>query len=202
MRARMAIHSANLQVELREVVLRDKPQEMLTLSPKGTVPVLKLTNGDVLEESLDIMKWALALQDPAGLLEADASRVQTLIENNDNEFKHWLDRYKYADRHPEQSETHYREKGEETLSMLETLLAEQDGLALLGAKPSLADYALFPFVRQFARVNEAWFLSASYPLLIDWYQRWSTAPAFTSVMKKYAKWESGQEPINFPETAD
>lgn len=195
MRARMAIVAAGVQVELREVVLRDKPAEMLQLSPKGTVPVLALESGEVIEESLDIMHWALSQADPLGLNVVKQERTASLIAQNDGDFKHWLDRYKYADRFPEQDETYYRDKGCETLAVLEGLLAEQGGAALLARQDSLADYALFPFIRQFARVNEAWFLQAPHPLLIAWYQRWLLNPAFTTVMRKYPKWEAGQTPL-------
>jgi glutathione S-transferase len=198
MRARMAIAAASINVELREVVLRDKPAEMLAASAKGTVPVLVLENGEVIDESLDIMVWALAQADPLKLGTVAAETTAELIANNDGDFKHWLDRYKYADRFPEHSESYYRDKGCETLEKLEALLSKQQGRALLAEQDSLADYALFPFVRQFARVNEAWFLASSYPQLIAWYQRWSENSAFTGVMKKYPQWQSGDSGQTFP----
>ena len=111
MRARLGILFAELQVELREIILRDKPAPMLAISPKGTVPVLQLSDGTVIEESREIMEWALAQQDPQGLLDAEVlQRASALIEQNDNEFKQWLDRYKYADRHPEMTQLEYRQR--------------------------------------------------------------------------------------------
>lgn len=194
MRARMAIAASETPVILREVVLRDKPAELLAASPKGTVPVLQLPDGKVVDESLDIMRWALSQADPRQLFNADPTQTESLIAENDGDFKHWLDRYKYADRFPEHSEQFYRSKGEETLAKLEALLSERGSGYLLAAHATLADYAIFPFVRQFARVNEGWFLQAPYPALIDWYQRWLVDSAFTSVMRKYTKWDASQEP--------
>ena len=113
MRARLAIASSGLTVELREVVLRNKPQQLLDISPKGTVPVLLFPNNKVIDESLDIMRWALSLRDPFDWLSnALSDDITQLIQWNDNEFKHYLDRYKYADRYPEKNEKYYREKAE------------------------------------------------------------------------------------------
>lgn len=193
----MAIASAGIKVQLREVVLRDKPAEMLAASPKGTVPVLCLPDGEVIDESLEIMHWALAQHDPLGLSEINSAKAAALISQNDNDFKRWLDRYKYADRFPEKPERYYREKGGETLQQLEHLLAEQGGEALLAQRDSLADLAIFPFVRQFARVDEAWFLQSPYPLLVAWYRRWMANDVFTGVMKKYPKWTPEQTPVLF-----
>src|SRR5690554_3869945 len=129
MRARLGIVFAELQVELREIVLKNKPAQMLAISPKGTVPVLELVEADgskkcVIEESREILQWALEQHDPQGLLDVDSVSANALIEQNDNEFKHWLDRYKYADRHPELSQREYRERGEVFLQVLENLLAK------------------------------------------------------------------------------
>lgn len=198
MRARMAIAAANVAVELREVVLRDKPEAMLAISPKATVPVLQLPGGEVIDESLDIMRWALKQNDPLGLTAVAPEKTAELIAQNDGDFKHWLDRYKYADRFPEKSEQYYRDKGCETLAALEALLEQHNGKALLADDSSLADYALFPFIRQFARVDEAWFLQSPFPLLINWYKRWCESAAFVGVMKKYPKWEVGQDATCFP----
>ncbi|MFT7127877.1 MAG: glutathione S-transferase [Pseudoalteromonas tetraodonis] len=195
MRARMAIAAAGVVVEQREVVLRDKPAAMLAISPKGTVPVLSLPDGEVIQESLEIMQWALAKADPLQLSEIETEQTAALIANNDGDFKYWLDRYKYAARFPEETEAYYRDKGCLSLAVLERLLRDSGGAALLGDQDSLADYALFPFVRQFARVDEAWFLSAPFPHLLAWYQRWLSNPAFTEVMRKYPKWEAGQDAI-------
>ncbi|MFY9179720.1 MAG: glutathione S-transferase N-terminal domain-containing protein, partial [Venatoribacter sp.] len=111
MRARLGIAFAELNVELCEVALKNKPAAMLAISPKGTVPVLQLPNGQVIEESIEIVEWALATQDPQGLLNTDLAQADRLIQQNDQEFKHWLDRYKYSDRYPEQSQLEYRQQG-------------------------------------------------------------------------------------------
>lgn len=125
MRARLGLLFAGLQVELREIILKNKPAQMLAISPKGTVPVLQRFDGVVIEESRDIMAWALEQQDPQGLLDAKVlPQANALIEQNDNEFKHWLDRYKYADRHLEMTQTEYRQRGEAFLQVLEGLLTK------------------------------------------------------------------------------
>ena len=162
MRARLGIVFAELNVELREIELKNKPAPMLAISPKGTVPVLQLsasdgTSGRVLEESQDILMWALERHDPQGLLDTDLSRAQALIQQNDDEFKYWLDRYKYADRHPQQTQLEYRQQGEVFLQQLEQLLTEHS--YLLGDRISVADIAIMPFVRQFAHVDREVFFS-------------------------------------------
>lgn len=123
-RARLAIGVSGVEVELREVDLRDKPQAMLDCSPKGTVPVLQLADGSVIDESLDIMRWALAINDPMGWCN-ETSEALALIAQNDSSFKQNLDRYKYADRHPEHSAEYYRGQAELFLLLLDTRLAEQ-----------------------------------------------------------------------------
>ena len=120
MRARLGLLFAGLQVELREITLKNKPPQMLAISPKGTVPVLQLLDGTVIEESREIMTWALEQQDAQGLLAAQTlPQANALIDKNDNEFKDWLDRYKYADRHLDMSQAEYRQRGEVFLQMLE-----------------------------------------------------------------------------------
>src|SRR5690554_2706376 len=123
MRARLGLLFAEQKVELREVVLKNKPPQMLAISPKGTVPVLETAGKDgsgaaVIEESRDIVEWALRQNDPQGLLQVDPASANALIDQNDDEFKHWLDRYKYADRHPEMAQSAYRERGEVFLRVL------------------------------------------------------------------------------------
>ena len=148
MRARLGVLFAGLQVELREVTLKNKPVQMLAISPKGTVPVLRLADGAVIDESRDIMVWALEQQDPQGLLDATVlDQANALIEQNDNEFKYWLDRYKYADRHVEMTQAEYRQRGEGFLQVLESLLESRT--YLLGNDPTIADIGVMPFVRQF-----------------------------------------------------
>lgn len=183
-RARLALLFSDTDSRVCEVSLKNKPEEMLAISPKGTVPVLQLADGSVIEESLDIVLWALKRNDPQALLpRGDQLKVElALISVNDGEFKHWLDRYKYADRHPEQTAEAYRNHGEVYLQRLDDQL--KDAAYLTGTKPSLADIAILPFIRQFAHVDRDWFYGADYPHLQEWLQRWLASPEFQHVMKK------------------
>jgi len=197
MRARLGILFAELQVELREITLKNKPPQMLAISPKGTVPVLQLLDGTVIEESREIMIWALEQQDPQGLLhDAALHEANALIDKNDNEFKYWLDRYKYADRHLEMSQTEYRQKGEEFLQLLEELLTKNS--YLLGKGITLADIGIMPFVRQFAHVNRDVFYNLPYPNLQRWLQDWLQHPLFLQAMTKFQPWQDGDEVVVFP----
>jgi len=185
MRARMALRYSGVAVDIVEVSLRAKPAEMLALSSKGTVPVLN-ADGEVIDESLSIMRWALAQNDPQDWLLKDdpAGQVQidALIEENDQVFKVHLNRYKYAERYPEQPMEVYRAEGEVFLRKLDGLLAGRD--YLLAGHPSLADVALMPFVRQFAHVDREWFAQTSYARLQMWLQRFLESALFTGVMQK------------------
>jgi glutathione S-transferase len=196
-RTRLALLYAKQRVVLREVVLRDKPQHMLEISPKGTVPVLQLHDGSVLEESRDIMVWALARYDPQQLMPTGSTleTTQSLIDNNDGEFKHWLDRYKYSDRYPDYSREYYRDGAQQFLAALEERLS--GSAYLFGETPSLADIATMPFVRQFAHVDKDWFDSAPYPALQAWLTDWLASPVFLQVMKKYSPWSVGSKAIVF-----
>ena len=197
MRARLGILFAELQVELREITLKNKPPQMLAISPKGTVPVLQLLDGTVIEESREIMIWALEQQDPQGLLhDAVLHEANVLIDKNDNEFKHWLDRYKYADRHLEMSQTEYRQKGEVFLQLLEKLLTKNP--YLLGKGITLADIGIMPFVRQFAHVNRDVFYNLPYPNLQRWLQDWLQHPLFLQAMTKFEPWQDEDEVVVFP----
>lgn len=209
MRARLGIVFAELQVELREIVLRNKPVQMLAISPKGTVPVLELVANDgsnnfaienvVIEESREILEWALEQNDPQGLLSVKPETASALIDQSDNEFKQWLDRYKYADRYPEMTELEYRQKGEEFLQVLEELLAKNK--YLLGGNISMADIGIMPFVRQFAHVDRDVFYSLPYPHLQQWLNDWLEHPAFKRVMIKYQPWQEGDELVVFPQAS-
>lgn len=181
MRARMALRYAGISVETREVVLGDKPRHMLAASPKGTVPVLVLPDGKVIDESLDIMAWALAQQDPDGWL-TDNRLFQELITENDGSFKRALDQYKYATRFPEQSAEVYRQQGERFLARLEALLSEH--AYLLSEKLTQADVAIFPFIRQFSMVDRDWFAEAPYPHLRQWLAGLLASELFNAVMQK------------------
>ena len=183
-RARLGLYYAEQPVEHNEVTLRNKPTAMLAISPKGTVPVLQLPDGTVLEESLDIIFWALRGNDPQQLLPTDEllPETQQLIAENDGEFKHWLDRYKYAVGYPEQPQEYYREQGGQFLKKLEQRLAAAPYLA--GSRIGLADIAVVPFVRQFAHVDKPWFDAADYPRLQHWLADWLSAEPFLQVMAK------------------
>jgi len=181
-RARLAIATAGVTVNENEVSLRDKPAKMLAISPKGTVPVLQLGDGRVIEESIDIMRWALAQRDPDGWMGIDADEAATLIRINDAEFKRALDRYKYPNRYPERSATDYRGDGERFLVELELRLSSQ--LYLTGNQIRWVDAAIVPFIRQFAAVDPAWFSAAPYPHLRRWLDGWLVSPLFLKVMAK------------------
>ena len=197
MRARLGLLFAELPVELREITLKNKPAKMLAISPKGTVPVLQLADGVVIEESRDIMEWALEQQDPQELLNPKTlHQGNTLIEQNDQEFKHWLDRYKYADRHIEMTQTEYRQKGEAFLQILEALLTKNT--YLLGDSVTIADIGIMPFVRQFAHVDRDVFYSLPYPKLQIWLKNWLAHPLFIQAMTKFQPWQDGDEPVIFP----
>ncbi|BBP71421.1 glutathione S-transferase [Pseudomonas sp. Seg1] len=181
MRARMALRYSGVAVNIVEVSLKAKPAEMLAISPKGTVPVLD-AGGLVIDESLEIMRWALAQNDPQGWLLDGDSRIADLIEANDQGFKVQLNRYKYAERYPEQPMEVYRAEGAVYLQKLEELLTDRD--YLLADHPSLADIALLPFVRQFAHVDREWFAQTPFVRLQAWLQHFLESDLFTSIMKK------------------
>ncbi|WP_415768814.1 glutathione S-transferase [Pseudomonas sp. LB3P38] len=185
MRARMALRYSGVAVNIVEVSLKAKPAEMLALSSKGTVPVLSV-DGQVIDESLAIMHWALAQNDPQDWLLKDdpvgQQHIAGLIEENDQVFKVHLNRYKYAERYPEQSMAFYRAEGEVFLRRLDELLEGRD--YLLAEHPSLADVALMPFVRQFAHVDREWFGQTPYHRLQGWLQRFLESDLFVDVMQK------------------
>ena len=189
MRARMALIISGQQVELREVVLRDKPASMLALSPKGTVPVLALPGSDVIDESLDIMRWALCLHDPEGWLEGDDG---ALIAANDGPFKQHLDRYKYATRHGSDPLEH-RAAGMAWLDALEARL--ESSAFLCGARRMLADIAIFPFVRQFAAADQAWFDAQPVPRVQGWLRALIGSALFDRAMVRRAAWQPGDAAV-------
>ncbi|PFG08321.1 glutathione S-transferase [Marinobacter sp. LV10MA510-1] len=197
MRARLGLLFADLQVELREIILKNKPDQMLAISPKGTVPVLQLFDGTVVEESREIMVWALRQQDPQGLLDATVlHQANALIERNDNEFKHWLDRYKYADRYLEMTQSEYRQQGEAFLQVLEELLTKN--VYLLGDNTTIADIGIVPFVRQFAHVDRDFFYNLPYPNVHLWLQHWLEHSFFLQAMTKFRPWQEGDDVVVFP----
>lgn len=182
MRARMALKYAGIALETREIELKNKPAHMLKVSPKATVPVLVLSDGTVLEQSLEIMLWALQQQDKDDWLIADSELTQRLIAENDSIFKQALDKYKYATRFPEQSAEVYRTQGEVFLQRLEILLSQSQ--YLLSNQISLADIAIFPFIRQFSGVDTMWFEAAQYAKLKIWLKTLIESELFTSIMQK------------------
>lgn len=198
MRARLAIAYSGIKLELREIVLRNKPEEMLAISPKGTVPVLQLPSGEVIDESIDIMRWALAQHDPKSWYsEPYIPAIESLITQNDESFKPWLDRYKYADRYPEQSETYYRNQCEAWFKTLESLLEANKGF-LVTDQITLADMALLPFIRQCAHVDLAWFESTQYTQLQNWLNRFKDSELFSNIMQKYPAWQRDDPKTLFP----
>lgn len=191
MRARFALKYAGVTCLLREISLKDKPSAMLIISPKGTVPVLQLEN-KVIDESMEIIRWALNQNDPEGFLKLDDKSehlAKQIIENNDNHFVITLSHYKYRDRYPEIIFTDTNKKMHDHLNELETLLKEHD--FLLAKHPTMADIALFPFIRQLFRINEQEFLSWHYINLKKWLHFFLEHQAFAACMKKYPLWQGG-----------
>jgi len=189
MRARMALKLACIEVEIREISLREKPTHMLQVSPKGTVPVLVLADGQVIEQSLEIMQWALnehALQN--NIHEVAGTSVLGIVTENDNVFKRALDAYKYPERYPSKTQIQHRADGEVFLKKLENLLLENN--YLFSTMPSFADIAIFPFVRQFTAVDAVWFDGVDYPKLRVWLNTMADSALFASIMEKYPTYQA------------
>lgn len=199
MRARLAIRASGQEVELREIVLRDKAPEFLAASPKGTVPVLVPPDGTVIEESREIMDWALDLADPDHLATSDPALL-TLVERADSEFKSHLDRYKYAVRYDGVDPVEERTKASIFLHDLDALLGQNRYLG--GATQAQVDLAIAPFVRQFANVDRAWFDAQDWPHLLRWLQDFLDSAAFAAIMTKYPKWQAGDPVTLFPKAED
>lgn len=200
MRARLALLASKTPVTLREVVLRDKPPEMLEASPKGTVPVLILSDGKILEESLDIMKWAIQKFDEEGwksFSEVELAQMDALIVESDGPFKAALDAYKYASRDETVEPSAERETGAAFMRKLNSML--KGNAYLFGDRFSFADAALLPFVRQFAHVDREWFWSQDWPETIRWLEAFLESARFKAIMSKYPQWKTGDEGIAFGE---
>lgn len=199
MRARLAIFKAKEPVLLRDLVLSNKPKEMLAASPKGTVPVVVLANNTVIEESVDIMLWALHRADPDDLLHAqqqDAlSAMLLLIKDFDDNFKTSLDAYKCAKRYQEDNIDECRKACQQYVQQLEQRLTEHT--FLMSNKESLADIALIPFIRQFARVERQWYLQSPYPKVRQWLNSYLQSATFTKVMAKHPLWIDERQDIIF-----
>lgn len=205
MRARLALFKAKQKVALRDIVLSNKPQEMLNASPKATVPVLVLNNGTVIEESLDIMLWAFHQADPADFLHKNImdnqatknEEMMALIHTFDTQFKTCLENYKCAKRYHETNLIECRQACEIFLNQLEQRLTQHP--FLISNLESLADIALLPFIRQFARIERQWYLQAPYPNVRAWLNKYLQSAMFTKVMAKHPLWESNQAPLIFPQ---
>lgn len=197
MRARLAIASAGITVELREILLRDKPPSMIDVSPKATVPVLVLEDGRVIDESRDVGSWALSTQDPERWLNVDQSTLNALIDQNDGPFKHALDRYKYPTRDRDEAidAEGQREIAAKTIYSYEDRLLQSKWL--LGENPCWADYAVLPFVRQYAHVDKDWFWAQPWPSVINWLDRFLASERFGYAMTKFPLWEEGASPLLF-----
>ena len=199
MRARLAIFKAKQAVLLRDLVLSNKPAAMIAVSPKGTVPVLVLANGTVIEESLEVMLWALQQTDPDGLLhcqkEGALPAMLLLINEFDNDFKISLEAYKCAKRYQEDNVTQCRAVCQQYIQQLEQRLTEHT--FLMSDKESLADIALIPFIRQFARVERQWYLQSPYPMVRRWLNSYLQSPVFTKVMAKHPLWADEPQDVLF-----
>jgi glutathione S-transferase len=199
MRARMALHVAQIQVEHREIELKAKPKHLLTISPKGTVPVLWVNHDrgeEVIDQSLEIMKWSLARYDPENWLvqhQEIGPQVFSLIEKNDQSFKFNLDRYKYPHRFGLTDPLPFRSGGVLFLEELEMLLQKQD--FLFGSHRCIADVAIMPFVRQFARVDVPWFESLRFQRLRGWLENLENSELFTSIMVRRPLWSEGPDKL-------
>jgi len=197
MRARMALYISNRTCTLREVVLRDKPTEMLAASPKGTVPVLVLPDGRVLEQSLDIMLWTLEQDDPAGWLSPSTGNKEEmldLIQRTETEFKPHLDRYKYATRYDDADPLEHRQLAGAFITLLNERLSASS--YLFGERATLADVAIAPFIRQFANADRAWFDAAPYPFVQSWLGEFVVSDIFLAIMNKYKPWKLDDEPVH------
>ncbi|PIB23165.1 stringent starvation protein A [Amylibacter kogurei] len=198
MRARLAIFASEQQVELREVVLRDKPEHMIEISPKATVPVLYLLDGSVIEESFEIMEWALNLADP-NQIDPERFRVKArvLVERCDVEFKPYLDRYKYPNKFDDMTREAAIAKAADFINDLDKMLENQQ--FLMGHSRGFSDIGIAPFIRQFAHVDRDWFLKQPWKNVIDWYLEFTNWDGFLRIMSKYPKWTPDSKITVFPE---
>ena len=199
MRARIGLLQAKQPVILRDIVMKNIPKEMLDASPKGEVPVLVFEDSSVIDESLDIMIWALNQSDPSNLLFNQQPNTYQgmldLINRNDNEFVDALKKYKAASRYHDSEEVNCRQQCVPFIGYLEQCLTKHD--YIFGDTANLADYAILPFIRQFSRVDRKWYLQYPYPNLQRWLERHYQNPIFSKAMKKYPQWLDNKESILF-----
>ncbi len=194
MRARMALKISKTKVILREVVLRDKPDAMIAASPKATVPILVLPDGTVIEQSIDVMRWALSQNDPHQWLEYE-DQANILIEQADGPFKTALDRYKYHTRYEDADPEIEQTKALNILQQWDTMISSKNNF--FGTKNGMADYAIFPFVRQFANHNRSWFNAQDIPNIQRWLEVHIASSLFQSIMHKYPQWKSDDKSTIF-----
>ena len=197
MRARMVLLHSKIQYEIREIKLSNKPKEMLAISPKGTVPVLILENGDILDESLDVMLWAIEQGNLRNLFNSEKKEILDLIKINDGEFKDAIDRYKYSSLYPEKPMIEYRKMCELFLEKIESYLEKNK--FIFGKNISLADLAIFPFIRQFCRVDIDWFNSSLFKKIKEWTLFFEGSENFIDIMRKIKPWTTGDKPTLFLE---
>jgi glutathione S-transferase len=199
MRARLALLMARQVVSLRAIVTKDKPADMLAISPKGTVPILILSDGTIIDESLDIMIWALKSNDPDDLLYSQQpelySEMLELISESDNEFRTSLSAYKYNKRYHLADEIKLRSECELFIQKIESMLTKQ--MFIMGDKLSFADLAILPFVRQFANTDKKWFRDSGYPKVTAWLAGLMQSLLFTKAMRKYPLWLENNEEFLF-----
>jgi glutathione S-transferase len=201
MRARIALTYSDIKCYLREVDLKNKPQELLTASAKGTVPVLQLTSGEVIDQSLDIIRYAVKQNDPLEIQNIEGStaysNIDDLISKNDKIFIPLLSKYKYFGRYPGHSQLDYRNQACDLfLNELDNILSQNT--YLMGNKLSVANIAIIPFIRQFALVDEDWFYGSNYKYLINWLVEFTNSPLFNKIMQKNSPWIAGDAEIIFP----
>ncbi|MDB4044092.1 glutathione S-transferase [Emcibacteraceae bacterium] len=195
MRARLVLLSCQIKCELREVVLRNKPQQMVNISPKATVPVLELVDGVIIDESCDIIIWAVKKNDP-NQWQPHLKQMEELVKINDNQFKIHLDKYKYSSQNPELSKDVHRENCNFYLKLINEKLK---GFNFLSAdKQTVTDLSIFPFIRQFAFVDKDYFDKLPYPHLQKWLQYHLQSELFQNIMTKYDPWHEGQDIIYLP----
>ena len=196
MRARLALQTSGISVEIREIKLQNKPEDFLQSSPKGTVPVLILNSREILDESLDIIRWALKISDPKNWMaegQLNQIEINKILTTLEHDFKQNLDKYKYPNRYTNVNKNLYRDKNLKFLNDLNDLLKKNK--ALNCSHLSIIDYAIFPFIRQFRNVDEHWFDSLDLAFLKKWLYQIIDSKQFSSIMKKYKLWEPNQIPV-------